>query len=50
MASWFAPGLSAGVLQIAVVLPTAASTGAVPVVLTVGSASTSAQTATIVFK
>jgi uncharacterized protein (TIGR03118 family) len=45
-----APGLLAGVLQVEVVIPTAASTGAVPVVLTVGTASTSAQTATIVLK
>jgi uncharacterized protein (TIGR03118 family) len=45
-----APGLLAGVLQVEVVIPTAASTGAVPVVLTIGAASTSAQTATIVLK
>jgi uncharacterized protein (TIGR03437 family) len=45
-----APGLLAGVLQVEVVLPTAASTGAVPVVLTIGTASTSAQTATIFLK
>jgi uncharacterized protein (TIGR03437 family) len=45
-----APGLLAGVLQVEVVLPTAASTGAVPVVLTIGTASTSGQTATIFLK
>jgi uncharacterized protein (TIGR03118 family) len=45
-----APGLLAGVLQVEVVVPTAASTGAQPVVLTIGSASSSQQSATIVLK
>jgi uncharacterized protein (TIGR03437 family) len=45
-----APGLLAGVLQVEVVVPTGASTGAQPVVLTIGSTSTSAQNATIVLK
>jgi uncharacterized protein (TIGR03118 family) len=45
-----APGLLAGVLQVEVVAPAAASAGAQPVVLTIGSANTSQQNATIVLK
>ena len=43
------PGLLTGVLQVEVIVPTAAGTGAQPVVLTVGTAS-SQQTATIALK
>jgi uncharacterized protein (TIGR03118 family) len=45
-----APGLLAGVLQVEVVVPTAAGTGAQPVVLTVGTASSTGQTATVFLK
>lgn len=45
-----ATGLLAGVVQIEVVAPTAAGTGAQPVVLTIGSASNTGQTSTIVLK
>jgi uncharacterized protein (TIGR03118 family) len=45
-----APGLLAGVLQVEVTAPAAAATGAVPVVLTIGAASSSQQSATIVLK
>jgi uncharacterized protein (TIGR03118 family) len=45
-----APGLLAGVLQVEVIVPTAAAAGAVPVVLTIGAASSSQQSATIVLK
>jgi uncharacterized protein (TIGR03437 family) len=45
-----APGLLAGVLQVEVVVPTGASTGAQPVVLTVGTASSTGQTATVFLK
>jgi uncharacterized protein (TIGR03118 family) len=45
-----APGLLAGVLQVEVLIPTAASTGAVPVVLTIGTASSTQQNATIFLK
>ncbi len=45
-----APGLLAGVLQVEVVAPTGAATGAQPVVLTIGTANTASQTATIVLK
>jgi uncharacterized protein (TIGR03118 family) len=45
-----APGLLAGVLQIEVVAPTAAAAGAQPIMLTIGSAATTQQTATIVLK
>jgi uncharacterized protein (TIGR03118 family) len=45
-----APGLLAGVLQVEVVAPAAASTGAQAVVLTIGTANSSQQNATIFLK